>query len=31
LNLGYAADSGLWCGSNGSADGRDSKNFETGA
>jgi hypothetical protein len=31
LNLGYAADSGLWGGSNGSADGRDSKNFENGA
>jgi len=30
LNRGYAADSGLWCGSNGNREGRDSKNFENG-
>jgi hypothetical protein len=30
LNLGYAADSGRWCGSSGSADERDSENFATG-
>ena len=31
LNLGCAADSGLWCRSNGSADERDSENFANGA
>ncbi len=30
LNLGYAADFGRWCGSNGSADARDSKHFANG-
>ena len=29
-SCGYSGDSGRWCGSNGSADGRDSKNFATG-
>jgi hypothetical protein len=30
LNRGYAVDSGRWCGSNGSADGRGIANFANG-